>query len=386
MTRASGEREVALVYLLAGGEARRVLLRASARALLARADFDRVASLLAGRRLLPLIGSRALETAPDLCPAEFRVAVGEAVTRARAHALAVETTIGSAARRLASAGIRTLPLKGPLLAADVHGDTGLRETNDADLLVRRADLQRAAEILQAAGHSRPRDAIRRNGLPDLHLTLGHPSLPAVELHWRVHWDEPAFSEWMLARAREGPDGLLHAQPDDLAASLLLYYARDGFHGVRMAADIAAWWDRHGEAMPARFLEGHARRYPGLAPALSAAARCAEQLTGVPARSWLGDAAARGRRVDLATRFADWTQEGDRDQLAANISLVGGLLAAPGSGGSFVRRELSLPHAGAATNALHAAKLCARFALGLWHVRGDRRWAEPPALSQGAPAG
>jgi hypothetical protein len=379
VTRATYEREVALVYLLSGGMKRREALHEHTHALLARADFARLARLLDDRRLLPLIGSRALDAAPDLAPAGFRDAVRRAVARARANALAVEGTTTDAVRRLEAAGIRVLPLKGPLLAADVHGDTGLRETSDADLLVGRENLETAAGILQATGYAAPGDAIRAGGLPDLHLTMTHPSRPTIELHWRIHWDESEFSRGMLERAVPGPDGLLRAQPDDLAASLLLYYARDGFHGVRIVNDIAAWWDRHGHAMHPGFLEKHARRHPRLAPPLSAAARSAEALTGVPCVSWLGSAMADGRRVALAARFADWTQADDRDQLAANMSLVAALLASRGSMRDVARRELEPPQGGRTAAALHTAKLSGRWAIALWRVRGGRGWAPAPPL-------
>jgi hypothetical protein len=277
---------------------------------------------------------------------------------------------------LADAGIAALPLKGPLLAAEAHGDAGLRDTADVDVLVDRDRLDRAVRVLNAAGFARAPGEPAWYGLPDLHHGLAHPRLPNVDVHWRVHWYESAFSRDMLRRAAPGADGLLRAQPEDLAAALLLFYARDGFHGVRLAADIAAWWDRRGAGLGDRFLERHARAYPRLAPALTAAAGAAERVTGVRARAWLGDAAVAGRRVALATRLADWTQRGDRDQLAANVSLVGGLLGPRGSLGEFARRELYSRAPPRPT--AHVVKMCARYAVALWRVRGGREWAPAPS--------
>jgi hypothetical protein len=323
---------------------------------------------------LPLVGTRALEAAGDVCPPSFHAHVRAAVTAARARGIAVEAELRRTVALLADHGIRALPLKGPLLAAEAHGDYGLRETDDVDLLVPPARLHEAADLLAAASYARMDDPIRPNGLPDLHLALQHPQGPRIELHWRVHWYEEAFSEDMLARAEPGPDGLLRPRPDDLAAALLLFYARDGLYGVRLAADIAGWWDRHGDALPPGFLEGHARCYPALAPALTAAAEAAERLTGVPATGWLGSAAVRGRRVEIATRLSNWTQSGDRDQLAANISLADGLLGPRGSVGAFARRQLQ-PRAGALVP--HATKTVARYAIALWRVRGGRWWSPLP---------
>ncbi len=380
MARSRARDELALAYLLAGSEARRDALRPEARSLLARTDFEWLAGALADRRLLPLIGSRAIEAGGEIVPESFRTTVQAARAATRAHGLAVESATRRVVGLLAEAGIRALRLKGPQLAEEAHGDIGLRATHDIDVLVAAADLQPAARALQAAGFSEPVGRLGREGLPDLHLELHHDALPRVELHWRVHWDERAFSSQMLARATEGADGMLRAQPDDLAASLLLFYARDGFHGVRMAADIAAWWDRHGAALPPRLLEEHARRHPELQPSLTAAATAAQRLTGVPALLWLGTEVARSRRVDVAARLADWSQEGDRDQLAANIVFAGALLGPRGSGARFARRELSLPGAGPAASAAHAAKLCARFAFALWRLRGGRNWIDLPSAA------
>jgi hypothetical protein len=366
-----------LVYLLAGTDARRRRLAARAREVLAGADFDLLARELAARRLLPLIGTRALEAAGDLAPEAFRAAVAQARAAARANALAVERATAHVVGSLAGEGIAALPLKGPLLAAEAHGDVGLRETADADVLVEPGALDRAVRVLVAGGFHEPEEVRGGDGLPELHFSLKHPSMPRVELHWRVHWYERSFSRDMLSRATPGPDGTLRAAPADLAASLLLFYARDGFHGVRLAADLAAWWDRHRDELPSAFLEDHPRRYPELGAVLTAAALAAERLTGTPATAWLGGELRPGRRVAVATRLADWTQHGDRDQLRANITLVDGLLGPRGTGRAFVRRELLPPGVGPVRRAVHAAKVCARFCLALWRVRGARSWASQP---------
>ena len=369
--------ELEAILLLAGSGDRRAECDARIRTVLARADFELLARELRDRRLLGLIGSRAIAAAGDAVPEGFRRQVNHARTTARARSLAVEAATRRAVGLLAASGIRALPLKGPLLAAGLHGDTGLRETSDADLLVPQAELEPACWLLMNDGWLEPADRRRRGGVPDLHFALDHPRRPSVELHWRIHWYEGDFAAAMLAGARPGDDGLLRPQPADLAASLLLYYARDGFHGVRLAADIAAFWDRHGADLPAAFLLGHMRRYPRLRPALTAAATAAERLTGTPVRSWLGAGVEMDRRAALAVRLADWTQDGERDQLAANISLVGGLLGPRRSVPDFVRRELVPDPARPGASAVHAFKMSARYAAAVWKVRGEREWADNP---------
>ncbi len=367
--------QLELIFLLARGAAGRAASRERIHRLLARVDFDRLAAELSARRLLPLIGSRAVEVNPELCPAGFRAITETARAAARARGLAVEAETRRIAVRLAEGGIRALPLKGPLLAEAAHGDIGLRESGDVDVLIPRSHLDDAVRLLEADGFESPADPVRKNGLPDLHFAVHHRHRPSVELHWRVHWYEEAFSKRMLARARPTREGLLAADPEDLAVALLLFYARDGFHGVRLAADIASWWDRSGEALSPHFLENVPERFPEIAPALSAAATVVKQLSGTPAPEWLGSARSTGHRIGLAVRLLDWTQGGDRDQLAANISLVDGLLAPVAAIPAFVRREL-VPRSGPATP--HAVKMLARYGSALWRLRRGRRWEELPS--------
>lgn len=378
MTPARVPDDLEVLLLLAGGSDRRSRHGSRIRELLEGADFDRLAAELDARRLLPLIGSRAIAAGGDLVPESFREHVARTLTAERARGLANEGATRRVSAWLAAAGIRSLPLKGPTLAAEVHGDIGMRSTSDVDLLVSEADLDRAAQVLVEHGFAPPRDVRRANGLPDLHLVLEHDELPPVELHWRIHWYERAFSAAVLERAAPGPDGLLRPAQDDLAASLLLFYARDGFHGVRQAVDLAGWWETRAEDMPDAFLEGHARRYPELALALTASARVVEQFTGTPATRWLGSGASSGRRLHMATRLADWTQRGDRDQLRANVSLVNGLLGPRSYGRAFAHRELLSYGDTTLDHAAHVAKRFVRYGLAVWRVRGGRRWAPLPA--------
>ena len=166
--------------------------------------------------------------------------------------------------------------------------------------------------------------------------------------------------------------------------------------MRHAADIAAWGDHH-EAFGATagLLDEHAAAYPDITSALRAAAIGAERHAGVPARALLSGVDHLDRRERLAVALADWAAEGDRDQLAANIALVDGLLAPGGRLVEFVRRQLLRPASSltAATEpapvgiaalrveALHAIKTLARFGLALRRVRDGRPWrALPPAAS------
>ena len=301
---------------------------------------------------------------------------------ARARGAALEAAAGHLVGLLAAAGIRALELKGASLAREAHGDVGLRESADIDLLVDADELPRAARVLRDRGYEAPRDPVRPDGMPDRNYSLPHPELPPVELHWRIHWYDRGFSSRLLERARPGASGELAANPVDQAAALLLFFARDGLQDLRLAVDIAAWWDRHGAQLPEAALDGVAARHPELRRALGASAAVAERVAGVPAAAWLSGHVPGDRRAALAGRVADWSQTIDRDQISANTSLVDALLAPPGGLREFTRRQLLTVRRG--SRAAHAAKTSARFVLAA--IRAARGgWKPLPDVPDERPA-
>lgn len=203
-------------------------------------------------------------------------------------------------RALEAGGVTPVVLKGPQLAERIHGGAARRAPSaDIDILVPTAALFDAQDLLMAIGWERATDPLLANGLPIHHLTLPGPTgAPNVELHWRVQWyDDASHAEGLFARATDYR-GLRVPDPVDLLGLLLLCWSRDGFHSLRLAADIAAWWRTYGvdEAE-------HANRLWELGTLLrplTIAARAAHSVVGTPAPpSVPSDRAAR-----LAVRIAE----------------------------------------------------------------------------------
>ena len=197
-------------------------------------------------------------------------------------------------------------MKGPALGQALYGQPGRRPSADIDLLVVAEDLNRAVEVAEHLGY---RDTERyRPGdrLPLLHRRLAHrtPGLPVLELHWRVHWYEQLFSREMLIRS--SPAGFVGRRPApaDELTSLLLFYARDGFVDLRLACDVAAWWDAWGSELPRGAVTDQAARYPALERVLLAATEVADRVVGVPRLALLGEEPELERRVRLATHLAN----------------------------------------------------------------------------------
>jgi hypothetical protein len=210
------------------------------------------------------------------------------------------------AKTFEGAGIPLVVLKGTPMARRLHGAAGLRaRSSDVDILVPTADLFRSAELLTGAGWHPPKDAIYTDGLPQHHLELvGAPPRPNVEVHWRVQWFDPAAAdEARMLDRRQEVDGIPVPAPVDQLVVLLHSWSRDGFHALRLGADVAAWWRVFGASEGARAFE-HLAASPASRSLLTSAVIAAE-LFGVPAPP----AAPSDRR----TRFALGIAMADRPQ-------------------------------------------------------------------------
>jgi hypothetical protein len=334
---------------------------ALAGALRGEVDWRELLRIAERQRMVPLVRARLPELLPASPPSEFAEPAARihdaAAQLARHNELATLRIVAE----LDGAGIRALPIKGALLARDLYGDAALRQSADVDVLVPREQLGRAAEVLAAIGYA------AAAGDEELHARMVHSAgLPDVELHWRIHWYGDGFSAAMLAGAEPRGDGSLRAQPEHEYASLLLYWARDGFAGLRLAADVAQWWDRFGDRLPGGAVAALAASHPELARPLTAAAQHAERLIGVPY------AGARSS-PPAAVRLGDWRLGSGDDQIRANVALTDVLLAPPGARRGALRRRLRRRGAGP----LHAVRVAGRWAVALWRVRGGRDWAPLP---------
>jgi hypothetical protein len=311
-------------------------------------------------------------------PREFSDAARELADATRRGAVTAELLLTQIARGLTERGVPAMPLKGPVLGRELYGDPGLRPFDDLDLLVRASDLDAAGYALVAFGYAL--DGLTRwsGGRPLLHHRYVHSGgLPTIELHWRVHWYEERFSGAMLDRAETGGDGAPRARPADELAALLLFYARDGFAGLRHVADIAQWWDVRGHELPAGGVGAVADEFAELRRALTVAAWQMDRLAGVPAATVLGARPALGRAAARAARAGYWALDGPDRQITAAAHLADVLLAPPGGRGAALRRSLILPPWGVRgvpallAVAAHSVRLGRRWAALLWSTRGGR---------------
>lgn len=294
------------ILALVGTAQRRRAERDRARDLAAQVDRGRLTARLRELRVLGVVGPRATALLPVADRTAFEQDVSASVDGHRRQARVHATMLRSIREALAAAGIDAIALKGPDLAVRIHGDLGARPSADLDLLARARQMNDSIEVLGRLGYATdPSDNVPWR--LTIHHELQHPSpaMPPVEIHWRVErYCGSPFSDGVVGRALLDESGTRRPQPVDELAMLLMVAAKDGLAGLRMMADIAAWWDRYGPDVANGGLGQLATRHPTLARPLATAGVIAERLVGLPAAQLLGADCASQRRSRLAVRLAD----------------------------------------------------------------------------------
>jgi hypothetical protein len=212
------------------------------------------------------------------------------------------------------------------------------------LLVAREQLRLAVEVVRGLGYAAPADHVESRGLPLLHFALDHErgELPSVELHWRIHWYEDSFARERLLPSFDAPVKDWRPAPADELIALLLFYARDGFVGLRLAVDLSAWWDVFGDDLPRGAVDEALGAYPALRRVAMVAVRVAERIVGLPAGQIMRDDERLGIRARMAMRLADPNPQSSQSQQYADMGFIDGLLIPPKDFTAFMRRQIILP--------------------------------------------
>jgi putative nucleotidyltransferase-like protein len=354
-----------LILLSAGTVARREASQAQAERLAADVDWQVLAATLRVRKLLTVLGPRIVVLAGAEAAGDFAAEVERALDAARRQSGFLGLVTARLTAMLGETGIACAPLKGPTLAEAIYGDPARRLSNDIDLLVAPDRLWGAVQTVRKLGYGEPSDHVQESGLPLLHFVLAHEQdkLPPVEIHWRVHWYEERFARERLLPPEVEAAGRWRPAPADQLTALLLFYARDGFVDLRMAADIGAWWDACGPELAPGALGETFNSYPALGRVVRAAAHVAEHMVGLPAERVLGQRPRLGPRGRVAARLANPHPRSSQSQLYADMGLVDGLLSPPGGLRDFVRRQVLVAPEVLAQQARHGARARARSRLG-----------------------
>ncbi|MCU6600470.1 nucleotidyltransferase family protein [Peribacillus frigoritolerans] len=141
--------------------------------------------------------------------------------------------------------IRTLFLKGPVIAADIYGDISLRTSKDLDILIPITNLEKAENLLLSLGYEKKRvpNVLNEWKWRSLHDTYYHSQKQIqIEIHWRLHPSpskEPSFDElWERKRVSKITTyPVFFLGEEDLFLFLIAHGARHGWFRLRWLVDV-----------------------------------------------------------------------------------------------------------------------------------------------------
>ncbi|WP_187355499.1 nucleotidyltransferase domain-containing protein [Paenibacillus tengchongensis] len=208
-------------------------------------DWEQMLRLSLHHRVYPYLYPKLSRMTDGAVPAGFTARLKNEYRRNTVSMLQLSGEMSSLADALAARNIRSIFLKGPVLALDLYGDLSLRTSRDLDFIVPMTQLSQAETLLAGLGYVE--EEIFEALLGDWkwrehHKTYHHPDKNIkVELHWRLSPGpsrEPGF-EALWSRSRVSPLGanVHYLGPEDLFMFLAAHGARHGWSRLRWLLDI-----------------------------------------------------------------------------------------------------------------------------------------------------
>ncbi|HEY1506273.1 MAG TPA: nucleotidyltransferase family protein [Stellaceae bacterium] len=294
-----------------------------ARCAAATQDWDRFLAWVERHGIAPLASRNLRQAGSTLVPKSVCGALEERESRSTRRVLGQITEAARMTRLLAEAGIRSMMIKGPVLAALAFGEVTARWSRDIDLLVDSQHVEEADRLITAAGY--------RRFAPDFDLTPSQHSAflhmrcqfgyysdsrdLILELHWRLTSNRTLFPlDETALWGRKNPIRLggidFQTLPDE---ELFLYLCVHGgahvWFRLKWLADVAALLSR----LPVNVIEGSAARARALRleRPFHEALLLARSLLAAPVPQPLlaaakGDKVAR-RLADAAYQALNWRQ-------------------------------------------------------------------------------
>jgi hypothetical protein len=245
-------------------------------------DWDYFYCLARRHSLVPLVSRQLESSIKGQVPAGVRQRFRKDYQENAARNLIFVDELTALLERFAAAGIEGIVFKGPALAVLAYGDLNLRRFVDLDLIVRRAEIARAIDVLNQSGYVSSRDltgeqqAVLLRTQHNLQFTRGRV---IVELHWQVSSElfastvtaEELWKNLTTVELNHRPVKTLAAE--DLLFALCVHGSRHLWQRLAWICDI----DRLIRTNPAmnwtglneRAQRAHAQRMFLLGPALAA---------------------------------------------------------------------------------------------------------------------
>ncbi|MFA1508061.1 nucleotidyltransferase family protein [Priestia aryabhattai] len=208
-------------------------------------DWDYLLKLAMHHRVYPLVYLKLKEVIPDMTPVYVLQALEVEYKKNTFKMLHLTGEMGRISDLFTGNHVRSLFLKGPVVAYDLYGDISLRTSKDLDILIPETDLVKAETVLLKEGYKKEKvdTVLNERKWRYHHIAYFHPKKKIqIEIHWRLHprpMKEPTFDElWKRRRT-----SLLTNQSisflgeEDLFLYLIAHGARHGWFRLRWLKDI-----------------------------------------------------------------------------------------------------------------------------------------------------
>ncbi|HEV8618192.1 MAG TPA: nucleotidyltransferase family protein [Candidatus Udaeobacter sp.] len=291
-------------------------------------DWDYFYQLARRHSLVALVAFQLERSVKESVPPEVRQSFRKDYQENAARNLVLADELISLVKACTGVGVEVVIFKGPSLAVSAYGDLALRRFIDLDLIVRRADVGRAVEVLTAQGYkpSRPLNAEQQALLVrtqhNLQFTRGRL---IVELHWQVSSELFAASVtaeelWQdLETIRINQADMKTLATENLLFSLCVHGSRHLWQRLAWICDLdriiatrkSIDWSR----LMTRAKQTSMQRMFLLGPALAA------KILATRLPDSIRDAIGRDRRIDfLAGRIQERLFDGP-EQLPASLGAI-----------------------------------------------------------------
>jgi Uncharacterised nucleotidyltransferase len=212
-------------------------------------DWNDLVSRARRQSVLPLLFWQLDACCPDLVPAPTLQLLREYFQQNTARNVLLTGELLSFLNALKAQGIAAMPYKGPSLAVSVYGNLGLRQFADLDILIRKADVAAATEVLLDLGFSAhfkiSEDQLERFiRLSYVRLFQRNSGKQIVELHWGIapHFFgfEPDIDAlWAdLTTINLSGQPVLSPSPELLLLLLCVHGAKDGWERLEWLCGVA----------------------------------------------------------------------------------------------------------------------------------------------------
>jgi len=214
-------------------------------------DWEELLRLARHNRVEALLDHSLRATVPDAVPESVASRLKARADSNRERGRRLVTELADLVRLLDGAGIPALVFKGPVLAAQIYEDRGLRFFWDLDLLVREEDIERVSELVMTRGYRRYSELDRLEarifaGYHFAHTLFHDERAVEVDVHWRLM---PAGFGPRLAwsdlsgraiRAQLGGVDLWTFSTEDALLALAAHGAKEEWRRLQMVCDVAGY--------------------------------------------------------------------------------------------------------------------------------------------------